>query len=190
MNDYDEFAISQSAAPQRQPKGRNGTNHHVYGGRAALTIELDEKRDGYKTVAFDGAPKNGDLIDWKNKTRFQLTHTELPLLTGLFLGMLEELRFDYHGLDKKKSLHVVRRPPNILVRVIDGPKQHTVPLVPGDSHIAGTILLQALTSNCLGLDVTGHLALLRSTCLLHKATAVPVSSRAASTQAIPEGVSA
>lgn len=160
----------------KQPKDRHGMNHHVYGNRAALTVELDENRSGYKTVAFDGAAKSGLSVAWNKKIRFQLTHTELPILTCLFLGMIDELRFDYHGEAKNKSLHVVRRPPNILVRVIEGTVSHTVPLVPGDSHVVGTLLLQALTSNCIGLDVAGHLAVLKSTCALYKATPQPALS--------------
>ena len=167
---YDEFIQDLKGSTQQPSKNRHGANHHVYGGRAALTVELDENRSGYKTVAFDGAPKSGNFVAWNKKIRFQLTHTELPILTCLFLGMIDELRFDYHGEANNKSLHVVRRPPNILVRVIEGTTSHTVPLVPGDSHIVGTLLLQALTSNCIGLDVAGHLAVLKSTCALYKAT--------------------
>lgn len=143
------------------------SNHHVYGRNAALTIEVDGRRSGAPTIAIDAAPKAGErAVNWSQKIRFQLTASELPIFAGVLLGMLPEIRFDFHGEARNKSLHVVHRNQVILARVMEGDTCHAVPMSPGDVYAVGMLALKALDANCPNMDATAHMAMVRMACKL------------------------
>lgn len=151
------------SSPERDAR----ENHHVYGAKSALTVEIDSKRSGMSTISIDAAPKAGEKsVNWSEKIRFQLTASELPILAGIFLGYVEEVRFDFHGTERNKSLHVVHRGQNILVRVMEGATGHAVPMAPGDVYATGLLILKALTNNHPGLEVAAHMSMVRMACKL------------------------
>lgn len=153
-------------APARNDEPRE--NHHVYGRDSALTIEIDTKRNLSATIAIDAAPKTGERsVNWSQKLRFQLTEAELPILAGVFLGMIEEARFDFHGENRNKSLHVVHRNQALLVRLMEGKDRvFTVPLGAGDVYATGMLVIKALTKNMTGMEFGAHMAMVRTACKL------------------------
>lgn len=83
---------------------------HVYGKKAAVTVEPDTTRRGRATVAIDGAvAKGGGHFDWASKVRVQLTPNELVELTAVLLGVLDECRFDNRGDHGEKGLSLERQ---------------------------------------------------------------------------------
>ena len=83
---------------------------HVYGKKAAVTVEADTTRRGRATVAIDGAvAKGGGHFDWGSKVRVQLTPNELVELTAVLLGALDECRFDNRGDHGEKGLSLERQ---------------------------------------------------------------------------------
>ena len=72
----------------------------VYGAKAALTLVADQTRAGESTVTIECAARADGAeraYAWGEKLRFQLTGTELQLLTCLLLGGIHELSFRNHG---------------------------------------------------------------------------------------------
>ena len=72
----------------------------VHGAKAALTFVADETRAGEPTVTVECAARaegTERVYAWGDKLRFQLTGTELQLLTSLLLGNVNELSFRNHG---------------------------------------------------------------------------------------------
>ncbi len=72
----------------------------VHGAKAALTFVADHTRAGEPTVTIESAARaNEDErgYAWYDKLRFQLTASELQLLTCLLLGSNFELSFRNHG---------------------------------------------------------------------------------------------
>jgi len=72
----------------------------VHGAKAALTFVADETRTGEPTVTVECAARVEGAeraYAWGDKLRFQLTGTELQLLTCLLLGGVNELSFRNHG---------------------------------------------------------------------------------------------
>jgi len=72
----------------------------VHGTKAALTFVADETRTGEPTVTVECAARSEGterVYAWGDKLRFQLTGTELQLLTCLLLGSVNELSFRHHG---------------------------------------------------------------------------------------------
>lgn len=72
----------------------------VHGAKAALTLVADQTRAGEPTVTIECAARAEGAeraYTWDEKLRFQLTGTELQLLTCLLLGGVQELSFRNHG---------------------------------------------------------------------------------------------
>lgn len=72
----------------------------VHGAKAALTFIADDTRGGEPTVTIESAARADGAeraYAWNEKLRFQLTGTELQLLTCLLLGGVNELSFRNHG---------------------------------------------------------------------------------------------
>lgn len=63
-----------------------------YGSSAALTVEatslLVKGVEAGHTVNLDVAPRLGEEVIWDKKITFQLSETELAIMTGLCLGYL------------------------------------------------------------------------------------------------------
>lgn len=72
----------------------------VHGAKAALTLVADQTRAGEQTITIECAARADGAeraYAWDEKLRFQLTSTELQLLTCLLLGGIHELSFRNHG---------------------------------------------------------------------------------------------
>ena len=72
----------------------------VHGAKAALTFVVDQTRAGEPTVTIECASRADGAeraYAWNEKLRFQLTSTELQLLSCLLLGGIHELSFRNHG---------------------------------------------------------------------------------------------
>lgn len=72
----------------------------VHGAKAALTVVADETRAGDPTITFEAAMRADGAeraYTWGDKLRFQLTASELQLVTGLLLGEINDLTFRNHG---------------------------------------------------------------------------------------------
>lgn len=169
--------------PVQQPRDPNAQavqrdNIHVYGGKAALTFERELRRQGTATIAIDAAPKSEDgAVNWNKKIRFQVSRSELPLVAGVFLGVIPEIRFDYHGDERNKSLHLINRAPNYIVRVMAGDTGMAVPLGPSDAYYVGCLCLDALIESRPGLPIEGHLAMIRMAANAHNAGVAAAASK-------------
>lgn len=83
---------------------------HVYGRKAALTIEADSNRRGRATIAIDAAGARGDgQFDWGNKIRVQLTPNELVDFTAVLLGAIDRCLFENRGDNAEKGLSLDRQ---------------------------------------------------------------------------------
>jgi len=95
--------IPDSAAPVEIVPGIDSRRYDqakVHGAKAALTFLADETRAGEPTVTVECAARLEGaerIYAWGDKLRFQLTGTELQLLTCLLLGGVKELSFRNHG---------------------------------------------------------------------------------------------
>lgn len=72
----------------------------VYGGKAALTFEVDNRRNGAPTIRVEAAKilnAEARTYDWKNKITIQLTTSELQKITALLLGLIKQAKFSNHG---------------------------------------------------------------------------------------------
>jgi hypothetical protein len=81
----------------------------IHGAKAALTFVGDETRANEPTVTIEAASRAEGTVRsyaWTDKLRFQLTGTELQLLTCLLLGAVGELSFRNHG---EKWCSVIRQ---------------------------------------------------------------------------------
>lgn len=92
----DEGAGQGAATEEERRKGQK----KVYGGRAALTLEVDNRRNGAPTIRLEAAKilnAEARTYDWKNKIVIQLTTSELQKITALLLGMIKQAKFSNHG---------------------------------------------------------------------------------------------
>lgn len=123
---------------------RNHRQAKVFGVKAALTLVADVTRAGDPTVLIEGAhAKSGGQrsYDWANKLRFQLTCSELTLVTALLIGMVGEVRFANHG---SKWL-------TMTMQVSQGPYAGMVRVALGDAaEEAGRPFLVAIGAESLG----------------------------------------
>ena len=72
----------------------------VYGGKAALTLEVDIRRNDAPTIRLEAAKilnAEARTYDWKNKIAIQLTTSELQKVTALLLGLIKQVKFSNHG---------------------------------------------------------------------------------------------
>lgn len=90
-----------------EPKREKRIKLVAYGGRAAFQFEQSQTKDGVSTVGIESAPKlnpndhNDKRYKWDEKTTFQITFEELPILVAVLLGFTKSIRFDNHGSDNK-----------------------------------------------------------------------------------------
>lgn len=155
-----------NAAPAA-PKTRRRAQHHVYGGRAALTFELDETPAGAPTVALDAANSIGERqYDWKQKIRVQFTTRELPVVAATLLGILPECQFSNHGPANDKGFQITWQGDrqSFFVRVWQGKgNMRAVPMPREDAFYAVQIVLRAIQqASPARLDTTGVIATLRA----------------------------
>lgn len=72
----------------------------VYGAKSALTLEVDNRKNGAPTLRLEAAKildAAAKTYDWKNKIVIQLTTSELQKITALLLGLIKQAKFSNHG---------------------------------------------------------------------------------------------
>lgn len=153
--------------PRAVPAARQRAQHHVYGGRAALTFELDETPAGAPTVALDGAVSVGERkYDWQNKIRVQFTTRELPVVAATLLGILPECQFSNHGPANDKGFQISWQSDrkSFFVKVWQGKGNlRAVPMPREDAFYAAQLLLRAIQqASPARLDTAGVIATLRA----------------------------
>lgn len=144
------------------------SKHHIYGLKAALTVELDELRDRgdgigvMHTVILEAAPSTGHRsYDWRNKIAFQFMRRELPLLACALLGMLDRpLELGNHGADANKFVLITDQGEKLLVQVKQGARSIAVPVGAPDVHSWLELVMQALAANAPSMGESIQLAAL------------------------------
>lgn len=146
---------------------RDRIQHHVYGGKAALTLELDETRQGVPTVALDGATAVAERqYDWANKVRLQFTLSELPVVAAVLLGGLPECNYANHGANNDKGFAVEWQSDRaaFFVKVWQGKGNlRAVPMSREDAFYAVQIVIRAIQQGSPArLDTAGTIAAIRA----------------------------
>ncbi len=143
---------------------------HVYGQKAALKIELEQRRAdqpdaGQFTVQLEFAESKGQrTFDWTNKISFQLTRRELPLLGAMLMGYAgNELNLTNHGPEQDKRLELRQQGPRLFVKLRKGARAIAIPVEPADVYEWSVIVLTALKKNRDDLDTASILEILKRT---------------------------
>lgn len=144
-------------------------NRHIYGGKAALTFETDSLRTGDEegtptpTLCIDmasaSAPKE---YDWEHKITFQLTLREQIPFTAFLMGYAgAQIKFDHHGQNRDKSLHLEDQGDKLFAKLIQGRRSIAVPIVPADMGGIVDLALEVVRGSHPGLTDATVLATLR-----------------------------
>lgn len=157
----------QGTQPANGNDARQYESLHVYGGKAALCFDADSTKNGFPTVAIDGAvataPRN---YDWGNKIRIQLTKQELPMVAAVLIGAQPQCTFKSHGPQKDKGIELVRQDGGkIYIKVFGGNGQGVrgVPVMPSDLFYVTSLVLRQLLASMPGGNINDVLALLWAT---------------------------
>ena len=141
---------------------------HVYGGKGALSFEVDETRKGVPTVCVDAASSQGPRkFDWRNKIRLQLTRDELPIVAAVFLGFQPCCEFSNHGENNSKGFTLERQhnrgQKSLFMRVFEKDKgMKAVPIPMAEAFLIQSMLLHQLCVTHPHLDGTMLMTMLRS----------------------------
>jgi hypothetical protein len=155
------------------PSFRRMRQVKVYGTKAGLTLVADQTRAGQATVCIEAAsakPSTDRAYDWASKLRFQLTLSELQLVTALLFLHLPTVRVQHPG---GKWLQLTVQEPRSrhagLIRVAlgaddaQGKRVHVVAIDPGTlGEVMGLFLHQCAlalgTEEDTVLHITRHVA--------------------------------
>jgi hypothetical protein len=149
--------------------------HHVYGIKAALTIEMDELRakpdngGGGQTVTLEAAVATSPRVyDWSHKIAFQIMRREIPLLACALLGMLDKpLELGNHGQEANKFVEIEDQGERLFVRVKQGTRLIAVPVGPADVHAWLELVMRAMALNAPGVGDGVQLAALGRVASMH-----------------------
>jgi hypothetical protein len=80
-------------------------SRHIYGGKNAICLNADEKRNGGdKTVRLEAAVSIGERkYDWKDKISIQLSHQEMMGVFSVLMGWIPNFEGKGHGFQNEKS---------------------------------------------------------------------------------------
>jgi hypothetical protein len=133
---------------------------HVYGGRAALTIEpcMNSASD-FHTLMLEIAPKTESGVDWSRKITIQPTYQEFPLLVATFLGYHSHLQLKRDG----KWMELEEQPKAIYIKGGTANCTFAMPVTPGDRVRVSALLLQQYAQNHPGLAPGLLIAALQTT---------------------------
>lgn len=140
-------------APPQVPQYYSFT---IFGKSAALCIAEARTRSGNAhTVQIEGAAVLGNrTVDWQNKIIVQLTEQECFQTLALFENTIAEVKFDGHGQQHDKSLHISFQESKHFVRMIQrGRPALAVPVTPADSIRIVSLLYQQIGLNAKHLSV-------------------------------------
>lgn len=143
---------------------------HLYGGQCAFCFTKDTTQTGaYPTITVDAAKASGVRVyDWKSKCAFQLTVGELPLVYGVFIGLLGELRLVGHGKSNNKSLSIKDQDAGYYLTMQMGKDQSfAIPATAKDTYRIMAMLLEQMKANSPGLTTADIHMLMKRTCAKH-----------------------
>jgi hypothetical protein len=142
---------------------RDQPSFHVYGGKAALTIEAGQTpKSAEATVFVDIAPARAQKsYAWDRKIRWMFTPAELYAALAVVVGCLKQVRFANHGEDAKKWMEIEHQGANLFVKVGDGEAMHALPVYAPDAAKISAILLRQLRANTYGMSDAALLSLVR-----------------------------
>lgn len=172
-------AAQEDASRQEQ---RAFESTHIYGGNAALCFGMDTTRsNGKPTVNIDGASACGTRqYDWANKTVFQLTVAELPLVFGVLYGFINSITLSGHGANNEKTFSVENQGPKFFMSLKvsggankEGGRVIAVPVLPKDSFQVMSMLLRQIQANNPGIPPDALIALIRRVCTMTQEKPVP-----------------
>ena len=158
---------NQSYAAMEQANGnanRFGKAIKVFGGKGALTFQATETRAVVKTINNDAALANAPRqYDWSNKITVQISRAELPVVCGLFAGIVNECKFGSHGPEKNKGYEIQRQQDKVFIKVMQKDKTMVaVPVGPADCFWVAALLTEVLQSNTEVNDSATLLRLIHS----------------------------
>jgi len=152
--------------PNQDASSRSGENQkrwitkHVYGKSAALCFTEDETQVSNArpiptpTVRLDAAMAVRDReYDWSEKISVQLTKTELPMVTAVFLGLIPSFEGKNHGPQKTKGFSVNHQGQNLYIEVFNkDQKKRAVRVGPEDAFYVSQILIRQLRAGAPWLN--------------------------------------
>jgi len=114
---------------------------HIYGGKAALTVEPGENRNGKPVVFIDAAPAIAERkYDWEQKIRLMLTPSEVVNVLAVALGYIPSAEFKNHGEDSDKWFVVENQKKNLFIKVGQGKTLRAVPVSAFDAFRFAAVL--------------------------------------------------
>lgn len=155
--------------------GRKYESCHIYGGKAALCFQLDTTRQGSKpTINIDAADAVGPRkYGWDRKVTFQLTVSELPLVLGVLYGYTHKIELNGHGANNEKSFSIENQGSKFFMKMgVRGAKEandgrlFALPVLPKDTYLLMTMLMQQLQANSPNLDTAAIMTLVRRVCAM------------------------
>lgn len=170
-------ANAQSGSGRAGREGEAGSDHqdhihqpsiHIYGQKAALTVEADRNRRGAPTIAVDAAlARGGGGYDWNDKLRLQLTPNELVEFSAVLVGVLDSCEFKNRGDAGDKALAIKRQADNpgypFFIRVIaQGQSPRAVPVTSSDAFWVVGLCLAQLRAVYPWMDQSDPISLLRA----------------------------
>lgn len=156
-----QLAIS-TAAPetaQAAPIKPPYYSFKIFGTAAALCISEARTRAGNQcTIQIEGALGLGvggrRHYNWQNKIIVQLTVQEAYLALALFENKLKSVRFDGHGVQHDKSLHIDFQERHYFVRMTQrGKAVVAVPVSPVDALQVVSLLYKQIRTNDPHLEI-------------------------------------
>lgn len=152
--EQDSQAASRRSDPPANTNGsaqREFLSFKAYGGKAALSFEADETRQGDPTIAIDGAPATEPRkYDWGRKIRIQLTTDELMVFTAVMYGLLPSADFKNHGPQNNKGFSIQRQQGKFFAKVMqsgDNSGMYAVPIEPADAFQISTLCVRQMRKN-------------------------------------------
>lgn len=167
---YSEDSRPAAATPNAPDAKPLIESTHLYGKQSAFSFTKDKTRTGgFATLTVDAAKASGERVyDWKNKCAFQLTVGELPLVYGVFFGLLTELRLVGHGAGNNKSMSIKDQEGGYYLTMQMGKDQSfAIPATAKDTYRIMAMLLEQMKANSPGLTTTDIHLLVKRTCLKH-----------------------
>jgi hypothetical protein len=138
---------------------------HVYArNNAALCFQADVSKNGFKTIAVDGAKAAGSNFDWQNKIRIQLTKAEIPAVLAVLAGYSQYCEFKNHGQASNKGFSMERQGEKVYMKIFEKSKPMIgVPIHPQDLFYVYSLVLKRMIDESPWLDGQTALQLVRDT---------------------------
>jgi len=142
-------ALSDRVVEDVSAHERTYVSQHIYGGRAAVCISADQTRANVHTVRVEAAESiSTRQYDWQHKIAVQLSQRELPLVLAVLMGWLQKFEGKGHGENNSKWFSIENQGNRFFLSVCaKGQTPRAIPILPGDSYAATTLLLRQLLKN-------------------------------------------